>query len=162
MANEILLVAETEYLVLETALQEVLFIDRDPTELLQSLLPDNSVINESILVFEIEQLVVAQENTSELMVVTESVTQLLELYEQGPPGVSGVSEEDAMYSKRIDFISDLELYKGEAAVGGLESASVWRIRKIVLNLQGDVTETWALGNANFDKLWLNRTQLSYS
>ena len=162
MANEILLVAETEYLVLETAVQEVLFIDRDPTELLQSISATNQIINEAILVFEIEQLVVSQENTSELMVVTEGITDLIELYEQGPPGVSGVSEEDAMYSKRIDFISDLELYRGEAAVGGLENASVWRIRKIVLNAQGDVWETWASGNANFDKLWLNRTQLSYS
>lgn len=160
MSNEVLLVAEPEYLVLETLLSEVLILDSGFTEVMQSLLPDNSIINESILVVEIEQLVI-QESAQELMVVTEGVTQLLELYEQGPPGVSGVAEEDAMYAERIDFISDLELYKGEAAVGTLETASMWRIRKIVINAQGDVTKTWASGTANFDKLWIDRAALTY-
>lgn len=77
----------------------------------------------------------------------------------GPPGIS---EEEIMYSKRIDFISDNELYRGEAAVGSAESSAVWRIRKIVIGNDGDVTETWASGTANFDKVWVNRTLLTYS
>lgn len=71
------------------------------------------------------------------------------------------NEEDTMYAKRVDFISDSVLYKAEAAVGSLESAAVWRIRKIVLGTDGDVTETWASGNANFDKIWDNRASLTY-
>lgn len=76
----------------------------------------------------------------------------------GPPGVS---EEDIMYSKRIDFISDSELYRGEAAVGSAESSAVWRIRKIVIGNDGDVTETWASGTANFDKVWNDRVSFTY-
>ena len=73
-----------------------------------------------------------------------------------------VGEEDMTYAKRVDFTSDTVLYKAEAAVGSLESAAVWRIRKIVLGTDGDVTETWAGGNASFDKIWDNRLSLSYS
>lgn len=80
----------------------------------------------------------------------------------GPPGPSGISEDDIVYSKRIDFISENELYKGEAVVGAGESSNLWRIRKIVITNDGDITETWASGNAYFDKSWSNRAALSYS
>ncbi len=77
--------------------------------------------------------------------------------------VSGVvSEEDQVYAKKVDFVSDTVLYRGEAAVGSTSSSAVWRIRKIVLGADGDVDETWASGNANFDKIWDNRVSLSYS
>lgn len=75
-------------------------------------------------------------------------------------GPAGIPEEDNMYSKRVDFISDSELYRGEALVGSSESSSLWRIRKITIN--PDVTELWASGNANFDKIWANRLSLNYS
>ena len=71
-------------------------------------------------------------------------------------------EEDMVYSKRIDFVSDAELYRGEAAVGSTETAASWRIRKIVLAGDGDVTETWASGTANFDKQWSLRATYTYS
>lgn len=75
----------------------------------------------------------------------------------------GLSEGDEIvYSKRVDFINDNDLYKGEAAVGSLESNAVWRIRKITLSSDGDVTETWAAGTSDFDKIWANRLSLSYS
>lgn len=75
----------------------------------------------------------------------------------------GLSEGDEIvYSKRIDFISDNEMYKGEAAVGSLESASVWRIRRVTIANDSDIVETWAGGNANFDKTWANRLSFSYS
>lgn len=71
------------------------------------------------------------------------------------------NEEDIMYSKRVDFVSDNELYKAEAVVGASESAAVWRIRKMSLGVDGDVTETWASGDANFDKVWADRASLTY-
>lgn len=73
-----------------------------------------------------------------------------------------VSEEDQVYSKRVDFVSDTVLYKGEAATGSSEASAVWRIRRITLGADGDATEVWASGNANFDKVWANRVALSYS
>lgn len=73
-----------------------------------------------------------------------------------------IGEEDMVYSKRIDFVGENELYRGEAAVGSLENASVWRIRKVVLSTDGDVTETWASGTAAFDKQWSQRTSYNYT
>ena len=72
------------------------------------------------------------------------------------------SGEEMPYAKRIDFINDNELYKGEAVVGALVTLSVWRIRKIVISDDGDVSETWADGNANYDNSWANRLTYTYS
>lgn len=76
--------------------------------------------------------------------------------------VDVVVGEEEVYSKRVDFINDNLLYKGEAAVGALESATVWRIRKIVIGSDGDVTETYADGDANFDNAWTDRLTKVYS
>lgn len=81
---------------------------------------------------------------------------------QGIQGISGTTEEDTMYSKRIDFISDSLLYRGEALVGSAENAAVWRIRKITIDIDGDITEVWASGTASFDKVWIDRASLPYS
>jgi hypothetical protein len=53
------------------------------------------------------------------------------------------------------------LYRGEAVPGSAESAAVWRIRKITIAVDNDVSETWADGNDNFDKAWSDRAGLSY-
>lgn len=80
----------------------------------------------------------------------------------GMVGPRGESAEDAdVYSKRVDFITDSILYRGEAAVGSTEGSAVWRIRKITLGVDGDVTEIWASGNSNFDKQWTLRASYSY-
>lgn len=79
----------------------------------------------------------------------------------GPQGRPGTPEDEIMYSKRVDFIDDSTLYRGEAVPGSSESASVWRIRKITIAVDNDVTETWAGGNDNFDKAWVDRAGLSY-
>jgi len=81
---------------------------------------------------------------------------------QGPPGPPGIVEEEAMYSKRIDFISESLLYKGEAAVGQPENASSWRIRRLEIYPDGDVTELWASGTADFVHTWADRASYEYS
>jgi len=72
------------------------------------------------------------------------------------------SEEDMAYSKRTDFVGEDVIYRGEAAVGSNEGTAVWRIRKLVLDVDGDVAETWAGGTAAFDKAWSLRTTYVYS
>lgn len=71
-------------------------------------------------------------------------------------------EEQMAYAKRIDFISDNLLYKGEAIVGTLDSDPAWRIHKIIIGSDSDVTEIWASGNALYDKRWSDRLSYSYS
>lgn len=80
---------------------------------------------------------------------------------QGPQGAPGISEENMVYAKEIDFITDSLIYRGEASPGTLKSAAGWRIRKIVIGTGGDVSEIWASGNADFDKVWDNRASLTY-
>lgn len=80
----------------------------------------------------------------------------------GPPGPPGLpSEEDQMFSRRVDFEGDM-IYRGEAEVGAAESDAVWRIRKIDVAVDGDVTETWANGTADFVHRWDGRYELEYS
>lgn len=71
------------------------------------------------------------------------------------------SDEEMPYAKRIDFITDNELYRAEAAVGTLDSSPGWRIRKIVIGADNDVTETWAAGSALYDKIWDSRLSYTY-
>lgn len=66
------------------------------------------------------------------------------------------------YAQVIDVVSDYLIYKGWAAVGALTSAPLWRIQKIVIGFDDDVTKTWADGDAEFDNIWNNRLSLTYS
>lgn len=108
-----------------------------------------------------ESVFVSLEKRETLVVQSDSATVLV-AGSQGPPGPPGLAEEDIVYSKRIDFINDNLLYKGEAAVGSSESNPVWRIRKIVVGADGDVTEVWAGGTADFTNSWINRASYIYS
>lgn len=76
--------------------------------------------------------------------------------------VPAPAAEEEVYSKRTDFVGEDTIYKGEAVAGSAEASAVWRIRKLTLAVDGDVTETWASGNTNFDKIWNDRASLSYS
>lgn len=53
-------------------------------------------------------------------------------------------------------------YFGKAQVGSATSAAVWQIQYLTFGADGDVTVTWADGNANFDNIWDNRVSLTYS
>ena len=101
---------------------------------------------------------------SSVEIVNDKAFDILEIGQQGPPGPPGppgTPEDEIMYSKRVDFIDDSTLYRGEAVPGSAESAAVWRIRKITIAVDNDVSETWAGGNDNFDKAWSDRESLSY-
>ena len=80
------------------------------------------------------------------------------------PTNTGTSTDESMpFAKRIDFITDNELYKAEAAVGSLETDPVWRIKKITISpVDSDIVEVWASGTAAYDKVWANRLSYTYS
>jgi hypothetical protein len=82
----------------------------------------------------------------------------------GTVAVSGgeITEDRKQLTKRIDFISESEFYKGEAVPGSSMAAAVWRVQKVTIAGDGDVQALWAGGTANFDKVWDNRAALSYS
>ena len=66
------------------------------------------------------------------------------------------------YSTRTDFDSDFLIYKGEAAPGSGNTDQVWRIHRLIIGGDGDVTEEWAGGTAAFDRRWSDRLTYSYS
>lgn len=75
------------------------------------------------------------------------------------------AELNVIYAVRIDAApsgANEVFYKGEAAVGALESAAAWRIRKIVVEDDDDSQTTWANGSAAFDKTWNDRLTYTYS
>jgi len=71
------------------------------------------------------------------------------------------SEEDMPYAKRVDFVNDSLIYKGEAPVGSFETDPVWRIHRLVLSPDGDLVETWASGDASFSYSWSDRATYPY-
>lgn len=71
------------------------------------------------------------------------------------------SEEDMPYAKRVDFVNDSLIYKGEAPVGSLESDPVWRLHRLVLSNDGDLVETWASGDSSFSYSWTDRATYPY-
>ncbi len=73
---------------------------------------------------------------------------------------AGGSVAEAPRAKRVDFVSDVLFYLGEADPGTLESAASWRIKKI--DTTDDIVITWADGNNNYDNIWDNRLSLTYS
>lgn len=91
---------------------------------------------------------------------------ILNKFELKPGGSDGgtttiVSDEEVPFAKRVDFITDNELYKGEAVVGSAEASSSWRIRKVTIGEDSDITETWASGNSEYNKRWIDRLTYNY-
>lgn len=135
--------------------QDTVVANNLATEYVQVIKPETAVVEGDSTAF------VSQEKVETVVVLIDSATTVIAGH-QGPPGPAGIAEEDVVYSKRIDFINDDLLYKAEAAVGSSESNAVWRIRKIIVGVDGDVTEVWAGGTAEFDKAWNQRLSYSYS
>lgn len=71
-------------------------------------------------------------------------------------------ETEMAYAKRVDFVGDTIVYKGEAIPGTLPASANWRIHKLTIGVDGDVIEEWASGNSNYDKVWDNRLSYVYS
>jgi hypothetical protein len=84
--------------------------------------------------------------------------------QQGPTGPTGIPEVEMIYAKRVDFIGDDLIYKGEAQVGSSNSSSLWRIRRLTFDpaQEDDLTEEWADGSPLFNKVWDDRLTYGYS
>lgn len=84
--------------------------------------------------------------------------EVVEVALQGPSG----SEEDMALAKRVDFVSDTLIYRGEALPGTAASSAAWRIKRISIAGDDDVTEEWADGAATYSQVWDDRASLDYS
>ena len=78
------------------------------------------------------------------------------------PVITPVTDEEMPFAKRIDFVGSTIIYKGEAAVGSLETDPVWRVRKLILAPDDDVIEVWAEGVSTYTHTWSDRLTFTYS
>lgn len=76
--------------------------------------------------------------------------------------VAGAVDMGVEMARRTDFVGETIVYRGEAAPGSAESAPAWRIKRIEFAPDGDVSETWANGAADFAHAWSDRGTLIYS
>lgn len=69
---------------------------------------------------------------------------------------------------RVDRVSDspalgdTTYYQGFALPGTSDASPNWKIKRIIETASGDVSITYAGGNANADKVWNSRLGLAYS
>ncbi len=132
-----------------------------------NIITSNSVLGTLVVQPSVQSILPQTVTTSNVVVPSTSISILKDVQTNtiiagGPQGPAGISEDQMIYAKRLDVISDQLMYRGEAAVGALESTSSWRIRRIDLGVDGDVSEKWAGGNASFIHIWNDRLTLSYS
>jgi hypothetical protein len=111
----------------------------------------------------VEVVIDANGDTTIIDVDVSPVSLAFEIMASGPRGAPGVSEDDMVYAKRVDFVGDTIIYKGEAEIGTLDADSVWRIRRITLEgTEQDVNEEWANGVGDFAHVWDDRATYTYS
>ena len=81
---------------------------------------------------------------------------------QGADGLPG-GEDEVAQAKRVDFTAnDTIIYKGEAVPGTPEATALWRVRRLTIASDNDVTEEWADGTADYIKVWDDRYTYTYS
>lgn len=110
--------------------------------------------------------------TDDPQIVTQTITDTRIIQEgivgpAGPAGATGATgpaggEDELAQAKRVDFITDLLLYRAEAIPGTLDADPAWRIRRLTIGTDDDVTEEWADGVADYTKIWDNRLTYTYS
>ena len=81
---------------------------------------------------------------------------------QGADGLPG-GEDEVAQAKRVDFTAnDTIIYKGEAVPGTPEATALWRVRRLTIASDNDVTEEWADGVSDYIKIWDDRYIYAYS
>lgn len=68
---------------------------------------------------------------------------------------------DQTYTKLLDQASSTVLYLGEAVPDSLENQAVWRIQKILFDVNGDVDAVRYAEGGLFNQIWNNRASLVY-
>lgn len=65
-------------------------------------------------------------------------------------------------TQKLAYSGNLVEYTGESSPGTPTSEAKWRIKKLTYSGTNVTGTVWAKGNAEFDKIWNNRTSYEYS
>jgi hypothetical protein len=114
---------------------------------------------QSTLVQQTNEVAITNEQVYNVVVEVNNSSTIV-VGQPGPQGPVGLSEDSMAYARQTDFVGEDVIYKGEAEAGSLTSSPLWRIRKITI-VNDDISETWANGNTDFDKVWDDRYTLNY-
>jgi hypothetical protein len=63
---------------------------------------------------------------------------------------------------RIDVASSTVTYIGKASIGSSESAAVWKIQKLVSDVNGGLSILFVDGRSDSDSVWADRASYTYS
>ena len=77
--------------------------------------------------------------------------------------LDAIPEDESVLTKRFDFSADGNtIYKGFADPGADETASVWKISRVIITPpEDDLEELFASGVATFTHKWSDRLSLTY-
>lgn len=77
--------------------------------------------------------------------------------------IDGVDTTTKEYISKTDYdIYGNPVYVGKAMIGSSASASAWQIKKIVYDINFNITDVqYANSSETFDKIWNNRTSYIY-
>lgn len=77
--------------------------------------------------------------------------------------LKGEGTEIQELTKRVDFVDDVTILIGEAVADSVESDAVWRIKQVnIFNDGNSVSIIWAEGSEEFQFIWDNRNNYTYS
>lgn len=91
-----------------------------------------------------------------------------DIYEKaaGVWGLTGSPGDGVAQTTRTDTIDPTAIpeitYRGDAPAGTLTSAAAWRIQRMQVDADSDITILWADGDTSYDNIWDNRLSISYS
>ena len=140
-----------------------IIVNEEVTELTSNVTDTTITVTPEVSTIVVEpqtvDLTVANQNTEIQVTVQEVVIETTSTQgpagPQGPQGAPGIAESEVPYASRVDFIGETLIYRAEADPGVLDSASLWRIRRLTIDNanDGDVITEWADGVADFTKVW---------
>ena len=78
-------------------------------------------------------------------------------------GQALVGAATVVYAERVDFNTDLMVYRGQAVPGSITSSPVWRIQQIIVDpvVDDKVSIKWANGESTFSNIWDDHISILY-
>jgi len=67
-----------------------------------------------------------------------------------------------VYTTRVDIVSSTVTYVGKTFAGSATGESVWQIKKLESDVEGDLVITYAGGSGAFNYAWDDRASFVYS
>jgi hypothetical protein len=123
---------------------------------LESVSPESAL---AVNITEVQLVIEVCPADAPLVIVQEPAK--IDLIEVVLPGGGGTAPAPVVYERRVDVAADDVAYRAEAALGALDEAPAWRIRRISIDADGGPVIAWAGGTDKFESIWSKRASYDY-